>query len=51
MAEQLTVYEAGDRFATMNAAGEARVYQVAADGRAYVQGYMPDSEGKGNPDV
>ena len=41
MAEQLTVYESGDRFATMNPSGEAFVYEVAWDGRAYVAGYLP----------
>lgn len=42
MAEHLTVYEPGDRFATMAANGEAHVYEVASDGRAYVRGYMPE---------
>lgn len=42
MSAQLTVYEVGDRFATMTREGEARVYEVAPDGRAYVCGYMPD---------
>lgn len=42
MPEQLTVYEVGDRFATMAATGHARVYEVAEDGCAYVCGYMPD---------
>lgn len=44
MAEQLTVYEPGDRFATMTAKGHACVYEVADDGRAYVAGYMPDPQ-------
>lgn len=42
MAEQLTVYTVGDRFATMATDGHARVYEVAADGLAYVCGYMPE---------
>ena len=52
MAEQLTVYEVGERFATMSRGGEAFVYEVAPDGRAYVAGYLPappnaTSEGDG----
>lgn len=42
MAEQLTFYEVGDRFATVSPTGEARVYEVAWDGRAYVSGYLPE---------
>ena len=30
MAEQLTVYEVGERFATMSPSGEAFVYEVDA---------------------
>ena len=41
VAEQLTVYEVGERFATMSPSGEAFVYEVAWDGRAYVAGYLP----------
>ena len=41
MAEQLTVYEVGERFATMSPSGEAFVYEVARNGRAYVAGYLP----------
>lgn len=42
MADYLTVYEVGDRFVTMDRQGYARVYVVAADGRAYVEGFVPD---------
>ena len=41
MAEQLTVYEVGERFATVSRGGEAFVYEVAWDGHAYVTGYLP----------
>lgn len=42
MAEQLTVYEPGDRFATVSHDGAAHVYEVAPDGRAYVSGWLPE---------
>ena len=42
MAEQLMVYEVGDRFATVSETGEVRVYAVGWDGRAYVAGYAPE---------
>lgn len=48
MAEQLTVYEVGDRFATVDGRGYARVYEVAPDGCAYVEGFMPDEPKGGN---
>ena len=41
VAEQLTVHEVGERFATMSPSGEAFVYEVAWDGHAYVAGYLP----------
>ena len=44
MAEQLTIYEPGDRFATMSREGKALVYEVAPDGRAYVSGYLLDEQ-------
>ncbi|WP_353107794.1 hypothetical protein [Gordonia sp. (in: high G+C Gram-positive bacteria)] len=34
MTEQLTVYEAGERFATISRTGRAVVYEVSASGRA-----------------
>lgn len=47
MGEQLTVYEPGDRFVATSAKGEAHVYEVAEDGRAYVRGWMPDEQEAG----
>lgn len=44
MAEQLTVYEPGDRFATMGPKGLSAVYEVAEDGHAYVRDYTPACE-------
>ena len=36
MAEQLTVYRPGDRFATMSRGGTARIWQVQDDGLAEI---------------
>jgi len=41
MSEQLTVYGVGERFVTVDRKGYARVYEVGADGSAYVCGFMP----------
>lgn len=46
MAEQLTVYGPGERFATVARDGKASVYEVTEDGRAYICGFMPDENGE-----
>jgi hypothetical protein len=38
MAEQLTVYEVGDRFATITKEGRAQVYQVSEHGHPVAVG-------------